>query len=89
MACGRSTTSTTRKRFAGSMTAGRGRKVPATVRCTLLRPVLPMQRGVPAEVCENRGEEYLDEATTAHPLRTADAAAQAGVHVEIRDYLAA
>jgi len=46
-------------------------------------------RSVPAEVCENCGEEYVDEATTAQLLRTADAAAQAGVQVEVRDYLAA
>lgn len=46
-------------------------------------------RNVPAEVCENCGEEYLDEATTAQLLRTADAAARAGVQVEVRDYLAA
>ncbi len=46
-------------------------------------------RGVPADVCANCGEEYIDEATTAQLLRTADAAAQAGVQVEIRDYLAA
>ena len=46
-------------------------------------------RSVPAEVCENCGEEYLDEATTAQLLRTADAAAQAGVQVEVRNYLAA
>lgn len=46
-------------------------------------------RSVPAEVCENCGEEYVDEATTAQILRTADAAAQAGVKIEVRDYLAA
>ncbi|MCC6764089.1 MAG: type II toxin-antitoxin system MqsA family antitoxin [Deltaproteobacteria bacterium] len=46
-------------------------------------------RSVPAEVCENCGEEYLDEATTSQILRTADAAAQAGVKIEVRDYLAA
>ena len=46
-------------------------------------------RGVPAEVCVNCGEEYVDEATSTQFLRTADAAAQAGVQVEIRDYLAA
>lgn len=46
-------------------------------------------RSVPAEVCENCGEEYVDEATTSQILRTADAAAQAGVKIEVRDYLAA
>jgi hypothetical protein len=35
--------------------------------------------GVPARVCDNCGEEYLDETMTAELLKTADAAAQAGV----------
>jgi hypothetical protein len=35
--------------------------------------------GVPARVCDNCGEEYLDETTTAELLKTANAAAQAGV----------
>ncbi len=46
-------------------------------------------RGVPARVCDNCGEEYLDETTTAELLKTADAAAQAGVQVDVRDYVAA
>ena len=46
-------------------------------------------RGVPAQVCNNCGEEYLDEQTTAVLMKTADAAAQAGVQVDVRDYVAA
>jgi hypothetical protein len=46
-------------------------------------------RGVPAEVCENCGEEYLDETTTVALLKTADDVAQAGVRVDVRDYVAA
>jgi len=46
-------------------------------------------RGVPASVCDNCGEEYLDEVTTAALLKTADAAAQAGVQVDVREYVAA
>jgi YgiT-type zinc finger domain-containing protein len=46
-------------------------------------------RGVPARVCGNCGEEYIDEPTTAELLKTADAAAQAGVQVDVRDYIAA
>jgi len=46
-------------------------------------------RGVPARVCDNCGEEYLDEATTEALLKTADAAAQAGVQVDVREYVAA
>jgi YgiT-type zinc finger domain-containing protein len=44
---------------------------------------------VPAEVCNNCGEEYVDEATTARLLKTAEQAAQAGVQVDIREYIAA
>ena len=32
---------------------------------------------------------YLDEVTTAALLKTADAAAQAGVQVDVREYVAA
>jgi hypothetical protein len=35
------------------------------------------------------GGAAVDEATTSQILRTADAAAQAGVKIEVRDYLAA
>jgi len=44
---------------------------------------------VPAEICDNCGEEYLDEATTAKLLQEADRAARSGVEVEIRTYAAA
>ena len=46
-------------------------------------------KGVPARVCPNCGEEYLDENTTARLLQTAEEAVRAGVHVAIRDYIAA
>jgi YgiT-type zinc finger domain-containing protein len=46
-------------------------------------------RGVPARVCDNCGEEYLDETMTAELLKTADAAAQTGVQVDVRGYVAA
>ncbi len=39
---------------------------------------------VEAEVCENCGEAYLDEAVTTRLLGTADAAARQGVQVEVR-----
>ena len=45
--------------------------------------------GVPAQVCDNCGEEYVDQETTGRLLRMADQAAQAGVQVDIRQYLAA
>jgi len=46
-------------------------------------------KDVPAQVCENCGEAYLDDATTQHLLAAAEAAVQAGVQVEIRAYSAA
>jgi len=46
-------------------------------------------KGVPARVCPNCGEQYVDEAVTQHLLRTAEEAARAGVQVDIREYLAA
>ncbi len=46
-------------------------------------------KSVPARVCANCGEEYVDEATTAQLLATAEQAAQPGVLVDIRAYVAA
>ncbi len=46
-------------------------------------------KGVPAQVCENCGEEYVAEAETGRLLETAADAARAGVKVEVRDYVAA
>ncbi len=46
-------------------------------------------KGVPAQVCQNCGEAYLDEATTARLLMTAEEAARAGVQVDVREYVAA
>jgi YgiT-type zinc finger domain-containing protein len=46
-------------------------------------------RGVPAEVCENCGEEYVDEAAATRLLKTAEEAARAGAHVDIREFAAA
>jgi hypothetical protein len=45
--------------------------------------------GARARVCDNCGEEYPDEIRTAELHKTADAAAQAGVQVDVRDYVAA
>lgn len=43
---------------------------------------------VPARICDNCGEAYVDEKTAGRLLKTAEAAARAGVHVDIRDYAA-
>ena len=44
---------------------------------------------VPARVCDNCGERYLDEAIAARLLEWAEVAARAGVQVEVRAYVAA
>jgi YgiT-type zinc finger domain-containing protein len=46
-------------------------------------------KGVPAQVCTNCGEEYVDEDTTSRLLRTAEEAARTGVQVDVRQYAAA
>ena len=44
---------------------------------------------VPAEVCENCGEAYVDEATAGELLRRAEEATRAGVVLDIREYVGA
>jgi len=46
-------------------------------------------KGVPANICENCGEEYIDEKTTGFLLKKAEESALAGVQVDIRQYNAA
>ncbi len=46
-------------------------------------------KGVPARVCANCGEEYVDEEITAALLNAAEKAARAGIEVEIRQYIPA
>jgi len=46
-------------------------------------------KGVPAEVCLNCGEEYLSDDVAATLLTAAEAAANAGVQVDVREYKAA
>ena len=46
-------------------------------------------KGVPAEVCENCGEQYVDGATAARLFATAEEAVRAGVQVDIRQFVAA
>ena len=43
-------------------------------------------KGVPASVCANCGEEYVDGEITARLLKSAEDAARLGVQVEIRQY---
>jgi ribosomal protein L32 len=44
---------------------------------------------VPANVCDNCGEEYLEEHVTADLLSLVERSAQTGVEVEILEYAGA
>jgi YgiT-type zinc finger domain-containing protein len=44
---------------------------------------------VPARVCPNCGEQYVDETTASQLLETAERAIEAGVQVDVREYVAA
>ena len=46
-------------------------------------------KNVPAEVCQNCGEGYVDEDTTERVLQMAEEAIKLGVQVDIRQYIAA
>lgn len=63
---------------------------PGTATVTLERGGMTLVvKRVPALVCSNCGEEYVDEKTTAQLLKAAEEAERAGVQVDIRDYVAA
>ena len=67
---------------------GETRSGTATV--TLSREQLTLVvKGVPAQVCENCGEEYIDEDTTRQLLQVAEEGAQSGIQVDVRQYIAA
>lgn len=67
-----------------------GETRPGTATVTLERDQMTLVvKAVPARVCANCGEEYLDETTTARLLAVLEEAARAGVQVEVRQYVAA
>ena len=67
-----------------------GETRPGLVSVTLERGNLTLvMKNVPAQVCENCGEEYVDEEVTAKLLDIAEDVAEAGAQVEIREYRAA
>ncbi len=45
-------------------------------------------REVPAQVCPNCGEDYVDSKVTAALLNTAERLSQAGAQVDVRRYAA-
>ena len=63
---------------------------PGQITVTLERDGMTLVvKGVPARVCPNCGEEYLDEETSSQLLKTAEEAARTGIHVAVREYVAA
>ena len=67
-----------------------GNTQPGTATVTLSLDLLTLVvKGVPAQVCEICGEEYVDEETSKQLLATAEEAARAGVQVDVRQYTAA
>ena len=69
---------------------GNGETKRGTATLVLERGALTMViRGVPAEVCENCGEEYIGEGVAENTLAKAEQAVREGVQVEVRDYAAA
>lgn len=67
-----------------------GETRPGTATLTLERDTLTMVvRHVPAQICDNCGEEYIDEAAAHEALKQAEAAARQGVTVEVREFAAA
>jgi YgiT-type zinc finger domain-containing protein len=63
---------------------------PGTTTTTLTRGKLTLVvRDVPAQVCPNCGEAYLDEHAAQHLLTTAEQLARTGAYVDVREYVAA
>jgi YgiT-type zinc finger domain-containing protein len=67
-----------------------GETRPGTTTVTLERNGLTfVAKDVPAMVCANCGEDYVDEQTTRQILRMAEEAAASGVQVDVRAFRAA
>lgn len=66
-----------------------GETHPGTATFTLERGgATVVVKGVPARVCNNCGEKYVDEEAASRLLALAEEAAKAGVQVEVREYRA-
>ena len=46
-------------------------------------------KNIPAQVCPNCGEAYIDERAAAQVLKTGEQMARAGTQVDIRQYVTA
>ena len=67
-----------------------GETRPGFATVTLTRDSMTLiVKDVPASVCDNCGEEYVESEITARLLETAENAAKDGVEVAVRSYTAA
>ena len=67
-----------------------GETSPGTTTITLERDAVTVVfKSVPARVCDNCGEEYIDKQTAAQLLELLDEAEKAGVVLDVRDLAAA
>jgi len=67
-----------------------GEVMPGAATVTLERGGLTMVvKHVPARICENCGEEYVDEEIASGLFKTAEEMARSGAQVDVREYKAA
>jgi YgiT-type zinc finger domain-containing protein len=72
------------------MICKKGESLPGKVTVTLERNGTTLiVKSVPALVCENCGEEYVDEKVTSELLRVSGKAVREGVQVDVREYVSA
>ncbi|MGI8707332.1 MAG: type II toxin-antitoxin system MqsA family antitoxin [Actinomycetota bacterium] len=66
-----------------------GEALPGTATITLSRgDTTIVVKGVSARVCENCGEEYVDQEVTEGLLHFAEEAVERGVEIDVRQYVA-
>ncbi len=67
-----------------------GRTRPGRTTFTLERAAMTLVfKGVPAQICRNCGEAYVDQTTTRRLLQDAEKAAGSGVQVDVRKFAGA
>ena len=67
-----------------------GETKPGTATVTLeVEATTLVVKQVPAQVCQNCGEQYVDDKVAHCLLKQAQEAASGGVYVDVREYVAA
>lgn len=65
----------------------KGETAPGTATVTLEHEGLTLVvKGVPAQICDNCGEEYVDEKATAELLAKVESEARAGSEINVRHF---